>query len=206
MTTKWILTFSFFLGLALGRPLPAAAASPAPPLLPGEAWGYYGGYSQNSMNVRLTNSTTLDLSGKSWNLGAFSERALTQSLGLLVRAGYEGLQGQGNLNSNVCGGVCKVDIGALAAEALAKYSFSKEKQTWWVGGGLGFLYPVLKTSNVLDTGKLSLTEKILFSAGLDWHRTPKNFIPLQVEYALHSSNEIVTTKQLILRLGYGYVF
>jgi len=205
MTTKWTLSFSFFLGLALGGPRPATAASPPPPL-PMEAWGYYGGFSQNSMSVHLTNSTTLDLSGQSWNLGAFSERALTQSVRLLVRAGYEGLQGEGNLNSNVCGGVCKVDIGALAAEALAKYSFPKEKYTWWVGGGLGFLFPISKSSNVLDTGKLSLTEKILVGGGLDWHPTPKNFIPLQVEYALHPSNEIVTTKQLILRLGYGYVF
>jgi hypothetical protein len=181
------------------------AATPAGPSVP-QAKGYYGGISQNQMNVSLTNSTTLALKGTSFNFGAFYERALTHRVQVLARAGYEGLKATGSLSSNACGSSCDVDISYLGADAVVKYSFYDNKKTWWLGGGLGFLFPIIKSSNVIDTGKMTLNEKIILSAGLNWYRTTNTFIPVQLDYALQPSNSIVTTSQFILRVGYGTAF
>jgi hypothetical protein len=171
-----------------------------------QAKGYYGGVSQNQLSVSLTNSTTLKLSGLSFNAGAFYERALTRRLQVLARAGYEGLKAKGSLSSDACGASCDVDVSYLAADALVKYSFYNGKKTWWLGGGLGFLFPLVKSSNVLDTSKMTLNEKIILGGGLNWYLNTTNFIPVQLEYALQPSNSIVTTSQFILRVGYGARF
>jgi len=184
---------------------PVPAPTPTGPSVP-QAKGYYGGISQNQMNVSLTNSTTLGLSGMSFNFGAFYERALTHRVQVLARAGYEGLKATGSLSSNACGASCDVEVGYLGADAVVKYSFYDNKKTWWLGGGLGFLFPIIKSSNVIDTGKMTLNEKIILSAGLNWYRTGNTFIPVQLDYALQPSNSIVTTSQIILRVGYGTAF
>lgn len=187
-------------------PHPNTPLSAAKAVIVPQAKGYYGGLSQNQMNISLTNSTTLSLSGLSFNFGAFYERAMTQRVQVLGRVGYEGLKATGSLNSNACGNSCDVDISYLSTDAIVKYSFYQDKKSWWLGGGLGFLLPVLKSSNVLDTGKLTISEKILLGAGLNWYRTPQSYIPVQLEYTLQPSNSIVNTSQIILRVGYGVVF
>lgn len=170
------------------------------------AKGYYLGYSQNQMNIGLTSSTSLGLSGSSYNLGAFFESPLSPSLQVLARVGYEGLKAQGALTSSACGGDCKVDIGYLSADAVLKYSLSETTRTWWFGAGLGFLYPLMKSSNILDTSKITFNERILLGGGLNWFFKPQNYIPFQVEYSLQPSTKVVSTRQILVRLGYGVSF
>ena len=171
-----------------------------------QARGYYGGFSLNQVSVNLTNSTTLKMSGSSFNFGAFYERALTSRVQVVGRGGYEGMKARGSLDSNACGPECDVDIGYLSGDAMVKYSFYQRNGTWWLGGGLGFLFPLIKSSNVIDSSKMSLTERILVSGGLNWYQSPTVFFPIQVDYAIQPSNSVVVIQQVVLRVGYGWVF
>ena len=101
---------------------------------------------------------------------------------------------------------CNLDISYLESDAILKYPFYESKKSWWLRGGLGFLYPVAKKSNVLDTEKMTLNEKFILSTGMTWQLRLNNFLPLNLEYTLQPSNSVITISQLSLRIGYGHNF
>lgn len=185
---------------------PPATAQPLTPIP--QTKGYYGGLSYNQMNVSLTSATTLKLTGTSFNLGAFYERAMNRQVQVLARAGYEGLKASGSLNSTACEGSnnCEVDIGYLNADAIVKYTWNRGSKDFWAGGGLGFLLPLLKKSNVIDTSKMTISEKLIIAGGMTWPLDAKTFVPIQLEYSIQPSNNVVSAQQLILRAGYGTRF
>jgi hypothetical protein len=172
------------------------------------AWGFLLGYSQNQMKVNLTASSSVSVAGSSFNVEGFYLRQLDGHYQVLARYGYDTLKATGTMETPSCLGSteCSVDIGYLDFDGLLTYSFNSGSVTWWLGGGIGFLYPLSKSSNVLDTSKLGLSEKILADIGLNYYTDRQHFIPFQVEYVLFPNNSVVSSSQIIVRLGYGIAF
>ncbi|WP_373997757.1 hypothetical protein [Bdellovibrio bacteriovorus] len=173
------------------------------------AWGLTAGYAMNTMTVKPTGTSSISLSGNSFNLSGFYQMQLDGNISARILGGYESLQASGTSSAASCTGSsdCKVEIGYLGVEALVRYTFLKTKTMEFnAAAGLGFLFAMNKSSNVLDTSKISTNQTIVVSAGMDYHLNRNNFIPVQLDYAMYPDNNTSSAKQIILRAGYGFNF
>lgn len=173
------------------------------------AWGLTAGYAMNSMTVKPSGASSISLSGSSFNLSGFYQMQLDGNISTRIFGSYETLQASGSSSAASCSGSsnCKVEISYLGLEALVRYSFVRTRtMEVWAGAGLGFLFAIGKSSNVLDTSKVSTNQTIVGSLGLDYHLNRNNFIPVQLDYAHFPDNNTSTANQIILRAGYGFNF
>ncbi|WP_374074014.1 hypothetical protein [Bdellovibrio bacteriovorus] len=173
------------------------------------AWGLTAGYAMNSMTVKPSGASSISLSGSSFNLSGFYQMQLDGNISARIFGSYETLQASGSSAAASCSGSsdCKVEISYLGLEALVRYSFVRtQTMEVWAGAGLGFLFAIGKSSNVLDTSKVSTNQTIVGSLGLDYHLNRNNFIPVQLDYALFPDNNTSSANQIILRAGYGFNF
>ena len=165
------------------------------------------GYSMNSMNVKPSGSTSISLTGSSFALSGMYQMTVDGGFGARILAGYETLVAKGDSSTATCGTSCDVDLSYLGIEALGKYAFGPASGTQvWVGAGLGFLIAMSKSSNILDTSKISTNQTIVAALGMDWRLSPTTFIPLQFDYAIYPDNATSSATQMILRAGYGFSF
>lgn len=168
--------------------------------------GIMAGYAMNSMTVKPSGGSSISLSGSSFNLSGMYQMTIDGGFGARLLAGYETLVAKGD-SATACSGSCEVDISYLGLEALGKYAFGPSSGSqFWVGAGLGFLLAMSKSSNILDTGKISTNQTIIGAVGLDWRLSPTTFIPLQFDYAIYPDNATSAATQMILRAGYGFAF
>lgn len=172
------------------------------------SWGLTAGYAMNSMTVKPSASSSVSLSGSSINASVFYQMPLDGNFSTRILGGYETLSASGSSSTVTCSGSdCTVDISYLGIEALVRYSYLRNKSVdAWVGGGLGFLFAIGKSSNVLDTSKISTNQTIVGSLGLDYHLNKKNYIPVQLDYAMFPDNNTSSANQIILRAGWGFQF
>ncbi len=172
-------------------------------------YGFTAGYSLNSMTVKPSSSSSIKLSGSSFNLSGFYQRSLTTDLGVRIFGSYQTLKASGNSQAPTCssGYNCSVDISYLGIESLVQYTFWKQsKYDIWAGAGLGLLFAISKNSNIIDTSKITTNQAILVSTGLNYKLNSRTFIPLQLDYALYPDNQTTSANQIILRAGYGLSF
>lgn len=171
--------------------------------------GIMAGYSMNSMTVKPSGSSSISLTGTSFNLSGMYQMTVDGGFGARILAGYETLVAKGNSATATCTGStsCEVDLSYLGIEALGKYAFGPTSGTqYWVGAGLGFLVAMSKKSNILDTSKISTNQTIVAALGMDWRLSPTTFIPVQFDYAIYPDNATSSASQMILRAGYGFAF
>ncbi len=172
------------------------------------AGGLSFGYAMNNMTVKPANGS-VTLKGTSFNLLGFYQMELDKNISVKFLGGYQTLVANGTADSAICNGStdCKVDLSYLGVDALIRYSFYRNK-TWdiWAGGGLGFLFAISKTSNVLDTSKVTTNQTIIGSLGADYSLSKDNFIPLQFDYSLFPNNSTSSANQMIFSVGYGWAF
>lgn len=172
------------------------------------AWGLSAGYAMSNMTVKPANGS-VSLKGTSFNLMGFYQTQLDKNISVKILGGYQTLVANGTADTAICNGStdCKVDLSYLGVDALIRYSFYKSK-TWevWAGGGLGFLFAIGKTSNVLDTSKVTTNQTIIGSLGADYSLSKDRFIPVQFDYSLFPNNSTSSANQMILSVGYGWAF
>lgn len=170
------------------------------------AWGLSAGYSMNKMTVKPA-SSSVDLSGTSYNLLGFYQMQLDKNISVKFSGGYQTLVANGTASSAICNGTtdCKVELSYLGVDALVRYSFVNSKtMEFWGGAGLGFLFAIGKSSNVLDTSKVTTNQTILGSLGVDYKLNRDHFIPFQFEYAMFPNNSTSSASQMIFSVGYGW--
>ncbi|MDG0816057.1 hypothetical protein [Bdellovibrio svalbardensis] len=172
------------------------------------AGGLSVGYAMNNMTVKPANGS-VSLTGTSFNLLGFYQMQLDKNISVKFLGGYQTLVAKGTADSAICNGTtdCSVDLSYLGVNALIRYSFHKSK-TWdiWGGGGLGFLFAIGKSSNVLDTSKVTTNQTIIGSLGADYSLSKDNFIPFQFDYAMFPNNSTSSANQMIFSAGYGWAF
>lgn len=160
--------------------------------------GFLGGYSMNSMTAKPA-SGSIALTGSSFNLVGFYQMQLDTKVFVKLLAGYETLSASNETYN--------VDLGYLGFTAQVEYKFY-QGETWdfWGGGGLGFLYAMNKSSNILDTAKISINQTIVGVVGADYRLSKTTFIPLQLSYQIFPDNSSSSATQIIFRGGWGKDF
>lgn len=160
--------------------------------------GFLGGYSMNSMTAKPA-SGSIALTGSSFNLVGFYQMQLDNKVFVKLLAGYETLSASNETYN--------VDLGYLGFTAQIEYKFY-QGQTWdfWGGGGLGFLYAMNKSSNILDTAKISINQTIVGVIGADYRLSKTTFIPLQLSYSIFPDNSSSSATQIVFRGGWGKDF
>jgi len=173
-----------------------------------QAWGLMAGYAMNSMTVNIPGASSVALSGGSFNLKGFYVQELDPAISVKGSAGLETLNAAGTMSTASCtlSTNCTVNIDYLGLDALVRYSFYEKAFRVWAGGGLGFLFALSKSSNVLDQSKISTNETIIGALGVDIPMGPRNFIPLELDYVYWPSNSTTSSHQIIVRAGYGFNF
>lgn len=168
--------------------------------------GLMVGFANNAMTVKPGGGGSVSLSGTSFALSGLYQLPIEGAFGARLLVGYETLTASGTGDGAVCTN-CEVDLSYLGVEALAKYSFVQNtSMDVWAGAGLGFLVAMNKSSNILDTSKISTNQTIVAALGLDWKLSPTTYIPVQFDYAMYPDNATSSATQMILRVGYGFAF
>jgi hypothetical protein len=177
-----------------------------------KSWGIMAGMVNSSMNVK-SSSSSMTMSGSSFDLVGYYQTYLDKNISVKAMAGYETLNVTGSAPSGWSGGTCvagsncTADIGYLGMNVLIRYSFARTKSLeFTAGGGLGFLFAMQKSSNVLDTAKISTNQTIVGTLGVDWHLDKRTYVPIQFDYAMFPDNNTSSATQMILRAGYGWNF
>ncbi|HWU44509.1 MAG TPA: hypothetical protein VN132_13755 [Bdellovibrio sp.] len=175
-----------------------------------KAWGLMAGYKMNKMSAKPPGGS-VDMSGTSFDFLGFYQMQLDRNISVKLAGGYQTLVASGSASSNICGGNttanCSVNISYLGFDALIRYSFVKTNSLeFWGGAGLGFLFAISKSSNVLDTGKITTNQTINLALGSDFYISKKNFIPLQFEYSMFPNNSSSSASQMTIYAGYGWDF
>lgn len=174
------------------------------------SWGLMGGYSMNSMDVKPTGGS-VSLAGSSFELTGFYSMVLDKNISAKFSGGYKTLVANGTASSALCGNGtstnCDVNISYLGIDALLRYTVWQNKTfDVWGGAGLGFLFALSKSSNVLDTSKITTNQTIEVALGADYNLNAQNYIPFQFTYALFPNNSTSSANQMIFSVGYGWNF
>ena len=167
-------------------------------------WGLLAGYAMSNMNVKMpTSGSSGSLSGSSFNFGGLYQMHLDGNISARIVGGFETL----NVKGDTSIGSRKVDISYLGGEALVQYTFMRrESIDLWAGAGLGFLFAMSKSSDILEESKITTNQTIVGSLGIDYKLKGRAFIPIQFDYAIFPDNSSTSANQMILRFGYGWTF
>lgn len=201
--------FTVTLAQSAGSSARSGSSQPKGAMKANKAWGLTAGYAMNNMTAKPSSNVSVDLSGSSFSVKAFYDMRLDGAISVRASTGYDSFVGSGTSGTAACSGSssCDVNIGYLGLDALVRYSFIESSYRVWAGAGLGFLLALSKSSNVLDTGKITTNQTILVSLGADIPVGKSGaFIPLQFDYALYPSNNTTSANQMIFRAGYGWSF
>ncbi len=103
---------------------------------------------------------------------------------------------------------CKATIHYLSGTALGRFDFTKGQKTWWTAFGGGMKFPISKSSTALREEDISFANTIVFSFGLDYNLTNRQYVPISFEYhySLNQSETVPEISQFALQAGYGISF
>jgi len=173
----------------------------------GNSFGLMGGYLMNTMNVQATGLTS-GMSGSGFGVLGYYDYALSSSFVGRVAAGYEifGAKGANTASSPVnCTTNCDVNINYLSLYAYGRWNAIQGPYKLWLGGGIGYLYPMSTSSTVFpNSGQLQANQVYVAAVGMDIGLSNKNYIPVSLEYGLFPSSSTVTANIIFLRAGYAW--
>lgn len=174
-------------------------------------WGIMGGFAQDKMDASFTYSSTsyiANMKGNGFTLTGYYDHPLSPNFILRASGGLEQFIGSASMSASVCGSgtssSCDVNVLYLSAYGQAKYNLNLSPTKYWVAGGLGYLFPMTKSSNVLDTSKLT-TWAIVPSVGVDI-AMPTGILPIQLDYVLFPDSQTVKANAIVIRAGWGWYF
>ena len=164
------------------------------------------------MDVDLVNSsngiTSASLSGNSFNARGIADYYINEKFSGRAQVGYELFETDGTVADSSCSGAntCVTEINYFAIEALGRYTLTGKKFRFWLGGGLGILHPLSKTSNAVVESSISTTFSIIGSLGIDYALNSKAYIPVWFSYNYLSPSDDVSARFLNLNVGYAFKF
>ncbi len=180
-------------------------------------WGVLGGYSMDSMKVKVLWQSADAATGRAkgdqkevasltgtgysakglfdYDMGSFTVRALSG----IETYNASGVSSCGTGNNQVC----ITEIVYLTADAMARYIFMKEKFRPWAGLGLSLLFPVSASGTALDPASVGSTWMGILGGGLDYHVSPRLYIPISLEYGLFPPSDQVDATWIQVRIGFA---
>lgn len=190
------------------------SAAAAPSLSIKNSYGFLGGYLMNSMTAdvsfrdsfNVVNKATASMSGSGFAAGAFYDYVFSPSLVLRGYSGIEQFNVEGQADKAACAGStdCNAKINYLALYGLLKWYPTKGTYRFWLGGGMGYLLALSKSSTALNEAQISTNQVFTGALGLDIQRSSKAYIPISLEYNMFPASDTVKASSMLLRFGYGW--
>lgn len=180
-----------------------------PPTQHQRSYGLIGGFYMNTLTAQPLVGSEISLSGNSFGLSAFYDKPWNEKWALRTMATLHNINAEGVSQISACGGSKGCDLSAvmLGAEAIATYAFALHADyRVWIGGGLSLHLALTKSSNVVDTDKLTTNQSVHASFGIDYRLNKKSFIPLQCDFTYSPNSYSKSMTQMMLRSGYGLEF
>lgn len=180
--------------------------------LSGAYWGGMLGVGFDSLTADIITDAgvkqgTASTSGTSFSAKGLYDHRLFDKVWFRGLFGLEGLKTEGG---SACGNAsnqsCTVDIMYLSADAIGRYVFSENQVRPWVGGGLSLLFPLSKSSSLLQSSSITNTYVLLFTTGVDWQISPTMVLPISLEYGMLPKSETVEASWIQIRAGLAFPF
>lgn len=179
-----------------------------------DSYGIMGGYIMNSMNADVSykdgfginHKTSTSMSGSGFGVGGFYDYAFNSDL---VGRGYAGIE-QFNVSGNAaeagCAGStsCDAKINYLSLYGLLKWYPIQGKYRGWLGGGMGYLLALSKSSSALNESQISTNQVFTFAVGSDIQMSRKNYVPVSIEYNLFPSSDTVKASMILIKAGWAW--
>jgi len=173
----------------------------------GNSWGVIGGYLMNSMTVS-TSSMKIDMTGSGFGALGYYDYALSPSITFRGMGGLETYNVAGSnaaASPSNCTTNCDVKIQYLSMYGYARWNFMQGDYKSWIGGGVGYLYPMSAPGgSVFANNQMGANQIFVLSGGTDIRLNAKNYIPVSLEYGIFPATATVQAKILYLRLGYAW--
>lgn len=183
------------------------------------SWGLLGSLSMNTMNANvamrdLSNNvvrSTTAMSGTSFGLGGFYDKALTSNLALHINGAYETFSVSGETAEvsgspvAACAGTtkCKADISYLSGSGLLKwYPSVASKYRFWLGGGLGYMMNMGSSSNALSS--IGPTPVYGVALGTDIQFGRQSYMPIILQYSMFPDSPTVKANMILLKIGWAW--
>ncbi len=160
----------------------------------------YGITGQTVQEVGAPSPTSM--SGSGLSLKAFGDMPISDSFGLIGRAGFENFSVKGT--SPILGDV-KTNILYLDADLFLRYYFLEGKFHVFPLAGMGLYYPISKESGNLDLARLSATTIFFVGGGANYALSDTMYAQASLEYAIFPpSSGGITTSLIDIRVGVGF--
>ncbi|MGE0762059.1 MAG: hypothetical protein AB7N80_02155 [Bdellovibrionales bacterium] len=176
-------------------------------------WGLIGGFSMNSMKVKVdndgdnTNETSVSLSGNAFSLKGLFDYNMFSQIWFRGMLGLEGLSAKGPTQVGCQNKACDANIYYLSADFWARFLFSQSGSFRpWAGGAFSLMFPASKKATALEEKSITNTSAISLGGGFDWFTSPTFAIPVQVEYSLLPKSETVEATVIAIRAGVMFTF
>ncbi|MEK2645091.1 hypothetical protein [Bdellovibrio sp. BCCA] len=179
-----------------------------------DSYGVTGSYIMNSMNADvsykdgfgISHKTSTSMSGSGFGVGGFYDYALGQSLIGRGSAAIEQFNVSGNASEAACAGStsCDAKINYLSLYGLLKWYPIQGKYRGWIGGGMGYMLAVSKSSTALNESQISTNQVFTFAVGTDIQMNRKNYIPISIEYNLFPASDTVKANMIVIKGGWAW--
>lgn len=201
-------------------PQASEETSPAPTNATGylrvlkDSWGVLGGYMMNTMDADITyrdsfgisQKASASMSGSGFGFGGFYDYALNNSLVGRGYAAMEQFNVTGSTTEAACNSstTCDAKINYLSLYGLLKWYPIQTKYRVWLGGGMGYLLALSKSSTALNESEISTNQVFTFGGGLDWQMDRKNYIPVSIEYNMFPASDTVKASMIVIKAGWAW--
>mgnify|MGYP001561528125 CR=1 FL=1 len=162
-------------------------------------YGVLVGLDSATQEVTASGSS-ISMAGSGFSLKGYGDLPIAGSLGMTGRLGATQFSVKGS-----SGGVdYKTDILYATADLLLRYNFGDDGFVPYGTGGLGLHFPISKSSNVLDTQRVSATTVFFLGGGFHYTMGETSFFTLGAEYGMFPPSNDVKTSMISLRAGLGW--
>lgn len=179
-----------------------------------DSYGLVGGYIMNTMNADVsykdgfgvTRNTSASMSGSGFALGGFYDYVFSPDFVGRGLASIEQFNAAGTASEAGCSGStnCEAKINYLSLYALAKWYPLQGKYRTWLGGGIGYLLALSKSSTALNESQISTNQVFNAALGVDIQMNRKNYVPVSIEYNLFPASDTVKANMIVLKAGWAW--
>lgn len=179
-----------------------------------DSYGLTAGYIMNTMNAEIsykdgfgiTRQTSANMSGSGFTVGGFYDYAFNADFSGRAVASFEQFNVTGNSSAAGCSGTtaCDAKINYLSLYALGKWYAFQGKYRGWLGGGMGYLFALSKSSTALNEAQISTNQVFTLSLGSDIQLSRKSYIPVSIEYNLFPDSASVKANMIVIKAGLAW--
>lgn len=172
----------------------------------GNSWGVVGGYLMNSMAVATANMK-INMSGSGFGALGYYDYALSPSLVIRGMGGLETFNVAGSNTASLpsnCLADCNVKLTYISMYGYGRWNFMQGNYKSWIGGGVGYLYPMSSSTTVFNKSELGANQTFIFAGGTDVRLSNKNYMPISLEYSLYPTTSTVKASIILVRIGYAW--